>query len=147
MLAWIVQLGYTAGLADTPPEPEPTPTVTPAGKARKRRYYVEIDGQQFLVDSEPEARQLLEHARALAERQAEQLADKAVRKLTRKRKVPRVRIDAPVVKASPELDLSPLIADINRLYRQAAVNAELRLRLAQLEREEQDEEDELLLLL
>lgn len=116
---------------------------------RRRRYYVEVDGQKFLVDSEPEARQILEHARALAERQAEQLAEKAVKVLTRKRKVPKVKIDPPVVSASPELDLAPLIADIQRLYAQAAMNAEIRLRMAQIakQEEEEDEEEDLLLLL
>jgi hypothetical protein len=128
---------------------------TGAGRGHKkpRRYYVEIDGQHFPVSSAAEAQQLLQHARALAERQAEQHTERAVKKLSSKRKVPRVRIDPPAVTASPELqqDLSPLIADINRLYAQAAMNAEIRLRLAQIAKAEQDadddEEDDLLLLL
>lgn len=120
-----------------------------ASQRKRRRYYVEIDGQAFPVADAAEASQLLQRARAIAERQAEAQSEKAVKVLTRKRKVPRVRIDAPVVATSPELkdDLAPLIADIQRLYAQAAVNAELRLRLAQIEKNEQDDEDDLLLLL
>jgi hypothetical protein len=132
------------------PAPSPT-TQTPAGRPRKR-YYVEIDGQQFFVRDAEEARSLLEQARALAEKQAEAQGEKAVRKLSAKRKVPKVKIDPPVVSASPEIkqDLSPLIADINRLYRQAAVNAEIRLHMEMLARkqaEDEEEEDLLLLLL
>ena len=59
--------------APEPPTPDPTPTVTPAG--RKRRYYVEIDGQHFQVDSAAQATQLLQQARALAEHQAEAMED------------------------------------------------------------------------
>jgi hypothetical protein len=137
--------------SQTAPEPEPepeTPAVTPAGSSRRRRYFVEIDGQHFPVNSEAEARALLEQARALAEKQAEAQSEKAVRKLARKRKVPKVKIDPPVVTASPEikLDLAPLIADIERLYQRAAMNAEIRLRLAQIQAEEDEEEDLLLLL-
>lgn len=130
-----------------PPTPDPTPTVTPAGSSRKRRYVVAIDGQDFIVSSQAEAISLLQRARAIAEQQAEKLADTAVRKLKRKRKVPKVALPAPAVTVPAEFraDLAPLIADIERLYRQAAVAAEIRLRLAQLQNEEDDDEESILL--
>jgi hypothetical protein len=132
-----------------PPEPEPEVAQTPAGISRKRRLYVEIDGQQFPVESVAEATELLQRARALAEKQADERAVVATKKLKRKRVVPKVRIAAPVITVSPEIavDVSPLIADIERLYRQAAETAELRLLLARQMREEDEDEAELLLLI
>ncbi len=124
---------------------------TGAGSSRRRRqgkqrYFVEVDGQEFVVDTAQQAQALLERARALAENEAEKATDETVTKLSKKSRIPEVRISAPEIKVSPELqqDLSPLIADIKRLYEKAAMNAELRLRL---ERALQEEEDELLLLL
>jgi hypothetical protein len=132
-----------------PPEPEPEVAQTPAGISRKRRLYVEIDGQQFPVESVAEATELLQRARALAEKQADERAVVATKKLKRKRVVPKVRIAAPVITVSPEIavDVSPLIVDIERLYRQAAETAELRLLLARQMREEDEDEAELLLLI
>jgi hypothetical protein len=142
---------WTQDAAEPQPVPEPVPAQTPAGISRhRRRHYVEIDGQQFVVNSVDEARQLLEQARALAERQAEERRDVVVKKLKRKRVVPVVRIAAPVVTASPELraDLAPLIADIDRLYERAAQAAELRLLMfKQLQAEDEHVEEDLLLLL
>jgi hypothetical protein len=120
-------------------------------RRRHQRYYVEIDGQHFAVSSAAEATQLLQQARALAERQAEQKAERVVRKLSKKREVPHVRLTVPAITVSPELreEALPLIDDINRLYAQAAMNAELRLRMAEIAKREADEEEEedLLLLL
>lgn len=126
-------------------------TVVPAGRSRKRRgqrYFVEIDGQQFLVDSQQQAQALLERARALAERESEKAAEQVVQKFTKKARIPEVRLETPVVSVSPELeqDLSPLIADIQRLYERAAATAEIRLRMERIAQDD-DDEDELLLLL
>lgn len=126
------------------PAPD-TPPVVPAGKPR-RRYYVEIDGQTFPVDTPAEATQLLQRARALAEHQAEAKASVAVKRLASKPRVPVVRVTAPVIIASPELDVAPLIADIKRLYEKAAITAELRLLLAKQLADEDDEDDVLLLI-
>jgi 23S rRNA G2445 N2-methylase RlmL len=110
---------------------------------------VEIHGQQCPVESVAEATELLQRARALAAKQADERAVVATKKLKRKRVVPKVRIAAPVITVSPEIavDVSPLIADIERLYRQAAETAELRLLLARQMREEDEDEAELLLLI
>jgi hypothetical protein len=134
------------------PEPEPEPEVTerPAGKARhRRRFFVEIDGQRFDVASPAEAVELLQHARALAERQAEAKAERATKVLRRKRVVPRVKVAAPAIEVSPEIraEVAPLVADISRLYERAAVNAELRLLMLRQMREDEDDEDDVLLLL
>jgi hypothetical protein len=140
----------TQTIGEDEPEPEPEASgVTPAGSnRRRRRYYVEVDGQSFPVSSRAEAEQILQRARALAERDAESQGDAAVKKLAKKAAVPVVDIPPPVLKVSPELDLGPLVADIERLYKRAAENAELRLRMAlAIRAQEQEDEDELLLLL
>lgn len=137
--------GFWAGGA-APPTPSPSPpTETPAGRSRRhQRYYVEIDGQQFLVASADEAAQLLQRARAIAERQAEEKSDRAVKRLKRKAVVPQVRVEAPEIRVSPELkaEVAPLIADIDRLYQRAAIDAELRLLLLKALREQQDADDD-----
>ncbi len=132
--------------------PVVTSTQTPAGSSRRkqsRRTYVEIDGQQFEVRSAQEAVELLNRARALAEREAEATANEAAataNKVSRGTKVAPVKVEAPTIVAPPDMrdELAPIIADIQRLYAKAAETAELRL-LMQLAM--QEEEDELLLLL
>lgn len=144
-MLWLMNLGFAAGGTVTPPAPEPTGQ-TPAGRKR-RHQYVEIDGQRFSVTSVHEAQQLLQRARAIAERQAEEKANKATKALRRREKVPAVRLAQPSITASPEIreELQPLIDSIRSLYERAAMQAELRLlMLKQLE--EEDEEDVLMLL-
>lgn len=129
------------------PQPEPeTPAVQPAGRKTKRRYYVEIDGQQFEVENASQAVQLLERARALAERAAESAAKKVEAKASRAAKPRPFKIQAPRITASPELgiDLAPFRSDISRIYDSAAALAELRLLL---QRAIEDDEEEAILLL
>lgn len=121
-------------------------------KTNRRRYFVEIDGQQFLVDNAQQAQALLDQARAMAERSSEIAArkvEKRVKKVVAKGKDPGpIRIERPKVTASPELqlDLSAIRADIDRLYANAAALVEMRL-LLEMKAAEEDEEDALLLLL
>lgn len=133
-------------------------------KRRKERFFVDIDGQSFPVDSAQDALNVLEQARALAERQAEEKARQAEKKVRRKvakaeraegnAAVPALRVEAPRIEVSPEIAraAAPLIEDIGRMYRQAAMVAEMRLLLQkQREAEEkarqaQDDEDLFLLL-
>ena len=148
-LGWLLNADFAGGGAASPtPSPAAT-TPTPAGvsrqKQRTERYYVEIDGQRFFVKSAEDARQLLDQARAIAERQAEEKGERTTKVLTRKARkgvVPKVEISAPSINVSPELraDLVPVIDDIQRLYRQAAELAEMRLLMlkAQLDEEEED---------
>lgn len=153
MLGWALNLGFAGGGAAAPTPSPAVTTPTPAGVSRQKRnerYYVEIDGQQFFVKSAEDARQLLDQARALAERQAEEKSERTTKVLTRKARkgiVPKVEIKAPDIRVSPELraDLVPVIDDIQRLYRQAAELAEMRLLMLKAQMDE--EEEDLLLLL
>lgn len=146
-MLWLMNLGFAAGGTVTPPAPVAPTAQTPAG-SRRRKYFVEIDGQQFPVDSAAQAVELLLRARAIAEAQAEKKANRATKVLKRRAVVPKVRIAPPVIVAPADLraDLAPLIADIERLYRQAAETAELRLLLLKQIEADEDEEDVLLLL-
>jgi hypothetical protein len=130
-----------------PPEPEPEVQVqTPAGRKTRKRYYVEIDGQAFDVASASEALQLLERARALAEVAAETKAKKVEARAARAQKPRPIRLAAPTVTASPELqlDLAPIRQDLARIYDSAAALAEMRVLL---QRAIDDDEEETLLLL
>lgn len=129
-----------------PPVPQ-APTETPAGRKTRRRYYVEIDGQQFDVANATEATQLLSRARALAERAAETKAQKVEAKAARAQKPRPIRIQTPKITASHELglDLAPIRRDIARIYDSAAAEAELRVLL--LRAIEEDEEESILLLM
>jgi hypothetical protein len=115
-------------------------------KRRRRRLYVEIDGQPFEVQSAEEARQLLNRARALAERVAETEAKKVEAKVSRAKKPRPIKLKTPTVTASPELeiDLNPFRADLARIYDSQAALAELRVLL---QRAIEEEEEESLLLL
>lgn len=148
MLLWVLNLGFAASGAGASPIVLDLPQTGGGRAARhvRHRYFIEIDGQHFPVDSEAEARELLERARAIAERQAEAKASVAVKRLKSKTRVPVVRVQPPVITASPELHLAPLIADIRRLYDTAAEIAELRLLLARQQAMDDDDEDVLLLI-
>jgi hypothetical protein len=130
------------------PEPVETPTQTPAGSnKRRKRHYIEVDGQPFEVSGVQEAQQLLQRARAIAEREAEKEGARVEQTLSGK-DVPYVRLTAPKIEVPPEMrrDVAPILEDIERLYRQAAQETELRLRLAKKLADEDDEDDLLLLL-
>lgn len=152
---WGLSWGGTAGswLASwastfVPPTPDPAPEQVHAGSnRRRRRYYVEIDSQQFDVANAAEALQLLERARALAEVAAEAKAKKVEAKAARATKPRPVRLAAPKITASPELklDLAPIRQEIARIYDSQAALAELRLLLQRAI--EEDEEEALLLLM
>jgi hypothetical protein len=143
------------------PEPQPEDDETTTGgiarkkPRKKRRMFVEIDGRQFAVSSQTEALHLLQQARALAERSAEKAATTAesnVRRIAKRTgSVAALKVKAPDISVSPELkaESQALIAEIDRLYKQAATIAELRVLMDErLKKEAADEmEAELLLLL
>jgi hypothetical protein len=141
-------MGFAAGGAAAP---TPTPvdaTPTPAGASPKRqRYYVEIDGHDFPVASAQEAVELLQRARALAERQAEVKAKSVEKRLRKRPEVPAVALKPPVISVPAELReaSAPLLADIERLYARASVEMELRL-LLEKQRQAEDDDEEVLLL-
>lgn len=136
--------------SQTAPEPQPEPEVvaqTAAGKSRKRRrLFVEIDGQQFEVESAQHAQAILERAKALAVQAAEEAATEIAVKRKPTAKVAAVKIEAPKIKASPELklNLAPIRNELAQVYDRVAMELELRLLL---ERQAAEDEEEAVFLL
>lgn len=119
-----------------------------AGKSkRKKRYFVEIDGQTFEVASPEHAKAVFDRARELAKSHAEQLA-KAVVPTTKKLGTKPVKLATPSIN-SPDPELKEVVREarkaINEIYRKAAVDTELYLLMARAMAE--DEEESLLLLM
>ena len=118
-------------------------------KRRRRNYYVEIDGQTFLAESESHAQAILDRAADLAERAATEQAQQVVEKRLAKSVV---RVVAPVQLAEPEIstnvpiDLEPYRQRIARAYAEAERLAEMRL-MMERQMALEDEEEALLLLL
>jgi hypothetical protein len=131
------------------PTPEPAASPTPAGRAKKRRYFVEIDGQLFFAEDEGHARAILDRAAELAAKAAEEQAEEIIEKRLEKsviRKVAPVKIKAPVIETSAPLDLKPYEKRIREAYQRAEELAELRLLLLRQQAIE-DEEEAILLLM
>jgi hypothetical protein len=120
------------------PEPEPESTQKPAGR-RRRRYVVEIDGQDFEVSSPAEAKTLLDRAKAVTEAAIEKA-----------RAIPtRVRpgIDRPRIRTrDPELApiVSKALIEIGEIYDSAVRDLEIR---ALMRRADEEEEEALIRLL
>jgi hypothetical protein len=132
-----------------PPAPPDEPEVTHAGrKTRRKRYYVEIDGQSFPVESIQQAQALLDRAKALARNHAQRIASEIIPSVNRAGTKP-IALPTPTIR-SPDPELREAIRAthevINEVYRTVALDTELALLLAR-SIEEQDEEDALLLLL
>lgn len=147
-----ITFAATGTLADAgggTPATEPYPK--PAGRgSRRRRYEVEIDGQVFPVESADHAHALLDRARALAITQAPVVAQAVVAQRIRS-KVPDGR---PIRVPNPQMwtedaELVPMLArarvDIAKIYRDAAVAAEIAFRL-QSQMIEEDDDDVLMFL-
>ena len=126
--------------------------VTPAGRSRRRRkYVVEIDGQEFVVDDEQQAQALLDRAKDLARKAAEAQAAEVVKKVSpralRTGKTKRITLKAPAIAGPKELDpeIAKARAEIKQIYLDAAIVAELQL-LLMLQQLNDDEEAILLLM-
>ncbi len=139
---------------DGGPGPEPEPEVVATGAGRKRKHskvLVEIDGREFWVDSLSEAIALLAKAEKLAlvqaERQIEQKVQEALPKAILVGKAEPVRFKEPWFAGSPELrdELNRAQVKIRKIYKDAAIAAELRILMA-LEEEQSDEEVVILLM-
>jgi hypothetical protein len=122
--------------------PQPAASEHPAGRARRRkRFTVEIDGQDFDVNNVAEARALLERAKSLAEQAAAKDIPRQLKRAKRRKRA--VRISAPVITTNAP-ELQPLVAkystDIGAIYKQMALDAEIRdlLRKKLLEEDEED---------
>src|SRR5688572_13670465 len=120
-----------------PPEPPAQEGQTPAGRKKpSRKYVIEIDGQEFIVDSAQQAQALLDRATALAKRAAEASAEKIVTDATPKAirlgKVKPVTLKAPKLDGPDEFveKLRAARTEIRRIYLDAAVIAELRILMA-----------------
>lgn len=125
-----------------------------AGKPSRNRRprVVEIDGEDFVVNSEEEAIALLDQARD----QAKQLAATAVKRAAAAERRPTRKViqDARRLLVAPEItasdDLQPLVQqaqdDIAATYASALASVEIAALLARRQREEEDDEDVLLLI-
>lgn len=129
---------------DTPVPPQ-TLTQTPAGRKTRQRYYVEVDGQTFVVKSAAHARALLDRAKELAVSAAKEQAQAVVAKRDPAAKViKRIKLQKPVIRTDAPLNLQSYYRDIAQIYNEAARNAELFL-LMQRKLDEEDDDDALLL--
>ena len=150
-LSWKGTTGYwLASWASTfipPPVVELGPT--PAGRSKRKRFFVEIDGQNFEVRDAQHARALLDRAREIAKAHAQELAAEIVSRETNRKSVKPVRLPTPAI-SSPDPELREVVREarqsFNELYRSTAIDTELALLLAQRLADE-DEEDALLLLM
>jgi hypothetical protein len=122
-----------------------------AGKAKKRRrrYTVVIDNQEFSVSSIAEAEALLTRAKQLASDTAQQVVERSAKRVERGEQA--LEVYVPVIKtAAPELQslVSSYRDDIEAIYRQSAIDAEIaELLRARWQRELEDDEDAALILL
>lgn len=146
-LSWKGTTGaWLASWASTFVPPTPAPQgQKPAGRKRKR-YMVEIDGQDFPVDSPAHATALLERAREIAVDHAQRLATAAVPRATKIGRKP-IPLPTPSIR-SPDAELNEVIREahqkFNELYRSAAIDAEL---AHLMQRAIEDDEEEAILLL
>jgi hypothetical protein len=135
-------LGFAWGVSTyVPPTPTPTPTVTPAGKSRKHRYFVEVDGETFEAESASHALAILDRALELAPKAAEEAAEEVEQKLARHNVARRIGLATPKVATDAPINLEPFRERLKQIYRNAAVEAELRLHEAILMRMEEEDDD------
>lgn len=124
--------------------PQPVAANQPAGrKTRKHRYFVEIDGQIFHAEDVQHAQAILDHAADLAHAAATKQADAIAGKIKRARRIgiatPKITTDAPI-------NLQPYRQRIREAYKNAAIEAEMRMHLALAALREDDEAAAMLLL-
>lgn len=141
-------LTYSGG-----PAPAPAPAQKGAGRSRRRRpHVVEIDGEDFIVGSAEEAQELLERAKEEAAQVAKVAIERASK--VRNRPVRKVLADArkamqvPAIDAPPDLEAyaDQITRQIESLYADALRTIEIAALIAKREREDEDDEDVLLLM-
>ncbi len=125
-------LGFAWGLSDyVPPEPELT-QVAAGKRKRRRRYFVEIDGQEFDVSGAEEAQELLDKAKSLAVQVVEQHRNSITVKPGVK--VPQIRASHP--------ELVPVVQkarnEIKDLYAELKRDLEIRFLIAKADEEEEE---------
>jgi hypothetical protein len=116
------------------PQPEPESTQKPAGRSKRRRYFVEIDGQEFEVSNPDEAAVLLERARTVA-----------VKAIEKARAAP-IRIDQGIQRPrinTKSVELKPIVRqarkEILSLYDEAIRDIEIRALMARADEEDEEE--------
>lgn len=134
------QMTFTASAtAEQPADTSAKQKGAGKSKAKRKKYIVEIDGEDFRVESPTEAQRLLDRAREVAE-EAVELVKEVPKKARPNLKSPRIR-----VRGEGE-DLQAIVSivaktrdDIRRLYRDASRTAEIAALLRkQLEDDEED---------
>lgn len=130
----------------------PSTAPTPAGRARRRMVYVEIDGRPVVVGSEDEAVALLEKLEEKAEevaRVAVERASKATKRPTRKVLADaRKTLEVPRISTPGRQDLGARYRErIREIYEQAAQAIEIAARMRDLELAIEADDEEVLLLL
>lgn len=118
---------------------------------KRRRILVEIDGQNFAVNSEDEAVQLLDQLKEEAQKQANLVIERAQKAIKRpQRKViadARKSLVVPTIQADPISDVANEIsAQIAQIYKDALRTVEIGTLLRKVD-EESDDEEALLMLL
>lgn len=114
-----------------------------AGKSRRRRrYFVQVDGQDFEVASAEQAKQVLQRAVALAETAAQRQIKPAPLSL----KVKPVTVPVPQIATNAPLDLEPYQRAIEAAYAKVAQIEELR-RLFEAQARQDDDDAAAMLLL
>lgn len=142
------QITYPATPA-VPAQPESAGAASQGGRARRprKRYLIEVDGQYFEVDSYAEAEAFFQKAMAVAVQEAEGQRERQAKRLKRGKRI--VPVSTPTIR-SPDPEIQSLVSayreDIEAIYRQIAVDAELR-ELIRLRMLEEDDEDATFLLL
>ena len=132
------------------------PRMVGAGKSRpqrKRKYQVEIDGEVFAVESAAQAEQILEDVRAKAEATAAEAVQRASK--AKRRPVRKVLADAKKALVVPEIVTGPdmrdmanqLLGQIRSQYDSAMASIELAALMAKRDREIDDDDEDVLLLL
>lgn len=133
---------------ETGQQPYPPPAGRARG-ARRKRYLVEIDGRDFEVETVADALSLLERARDLAQQAAVKAAQAVLRRKVRSQRKPEVRLRKPEIRTDAPIaaQVTELRQEIAAIYDNAARDAELAYLFMKLLKEEQDEEDALIMLL
>lgn len=148
-----MQIGAEAGFLEGPRrDKDAGKPSTKRSRTVKNKTVVEIDGQEFIVDSEDEAAQLVEALRTAAAEKAVADANEVIqkRKTASRRAHKPLRLDpveltAPTVNSADTTYAAELQTELDAIYAKAAADAELALRLhhAQV----LDEEEAIVLLL
>lgn len=128
---------------------QPASGQRPAGRRRRRKYIIRIEGRVFEAEDESQALAILEQAQVLAEKaatiRADEIVERALPKAIALGQVKPIAIKAPTINVSSALaaQAEATQAAIDRAYANASAAAELRMLLALMD--EDDEEAFLLL--